>query len=435
MLAAVGLLGATAGCRSGGERAGTDESQIIDEGPSGAPGGGRGDAGGIVTGDQGPAPTYPRVPFSRVDNELDRRVGDAGLGGASLLVVQDGALLHHHDVGSVGPTTAVRVGESARWFLAAVVAMLVDDGALALDDPVADHLPELLPAGGGGRERITVRQLLSHTSGLPTDLRCGEDDRPTCDEALRAAPLTATPGERFAVSPLDDHLLIRLVEARAGRPWPEVAADRLLVPLGMTATSVDPVVAAATPTPTPTPTATPPAGASGSDADPSSPPSTTPVTAAAPPGTVPPGDRLRRLDAVTTALDLSRFLGFVLARGVTPDGRRLLAERSVLALEHDETSRLDTAAEPWVAWTGIPTYGLGVWRDRLRGDDTAAMVSAAGRFGTYPFVDRSRNAFGVLVVDDRAGVGEEAVTASSRLVQGLVPPAVDSEGRPLRRAG
>ncbi|MFN8038394.1 MAG: serine hydrolase domain-containing protein [Acidimicrobiales bacterium] len=423
----VGLVGGVVGCRSGGDRAGRDESQIIDEGPSVAPGGGRGDAGAIVTGDEGPAPTYPRVPFSRVDDELDRRVADAGLGGASLLVVQDGALLHRHDVGSVGPTTPARVGESARWFLAVVVAMLVDDGSLSLDDPVSRHLPELFPADGSGRERITVRQLLSHTSGLPTDLRCGGDEQPACDDALRATPLAAAPGEVFAVSAVDDDVLIRLVEQRTGRPWSEVATTRLLEPLGMVATTVDPGVAAAAPGPigAPGPTAPSPAGTS---AVPEAP---TPD----PPGSIPPPGGLHRLDAMTTGLDLSRFLGFVLARGLTPDGRRLVAERSVLALEHDETSRLDTAAEPWVAWTGIPTYGLGVWRDRLRGDDTAAMVSAAGRFGAYPFVDRSRNAFGVLVVDDRAGAGEAAVTASSRLVQGLVPPAVDSEGRPLRRAG
>jgi len=428
VLAVAGLLGGAVGCRSGSDRAAGDQSQIIDEGPSVAPGGGRSDAGAIVTGDEGPAPTYPRIPFSRVDDELDRRVADAGLDGASLLVVQDGALLHRHDVGSVGPTTPARVGESARWFLAVVVAMLADDGALSLDDPVGRHLPDLFPADGSGRDRITVRQLLSHTSGLPRDLpRCGDEGEPSCDEALRSAPLAAAPGEVFAVNPVDDHVLIRLVEERTGRPWPEVATARLFEPLGMTATSVDPAVAA-----------TPRSPAAGT-ATPSTGPSTTPTDPTAgptgPSGTVPPADGLRPLDAVTTGLDLSRFLGFVLARGVTPDGRRLVAERSVLALEHDETSRLDTAAEPWVAWTGIPTYGLGVWRDRLRGDDTAAMVSAAGRFGTYPFVDRSRNAFGVLVVDDRAGTHEVAVTASSRLVQGLVPPAIDSEGRPVRRSG
>ena len=67
----------------------------------------------------------------------------------------------------------------------------------------------------------------------------------------------------------------------------------------------------------------------------------------------------------------------------------------------DQTVRLDTHTEAWVAETGVPTYGLGVWRDRLRGDDVASVVSAPNRYGLYPFVDVSRSAWGIVVVDDR----------------------------------
>ncbi|MEZ5143255.1 MAG: serine hydrolase domain-containing protein [Acidimicrobiales bacterium] len=402
VLAVVALVAAVAcsGDRPPGGAAG--ESQIIDDdGARPAPG-----AGDRLSADDGPPVTYPSVPFSRVDAELEQRVRDDGLRGASLLVVQDGGALHLHSVGSVNPATPVRIGEAGRWFLAVVVAMLVDEGRMALDDPVARQLPSLIGADGD-EGRITARHLLAHTSGLPPTLTCGPAPSPSCDDAVRDAPLLASPGEVFRVGPVDDHVLVRLVEAVEGRPWPEVARRRLFTPLGMTATTVLPVAD----------------GAAGV-VDPS--------TATTRPGA---GVDVVGVDARSTGLDLARFLAFVLSRGLSVDDTRLLSERAVLGLERDETSRLDTADEPWVAWTGIPTYGLGVWRDRLRGDDTASMVSAVGRFGTYPWVDRSRNAYGVLVVEDQAGAGERAVTASARLVQGLVPPAIDTEGRPLRRPG
>lgn len=66
----------------------------------------------------------------------------------------------------VEPTDRVRIGSVTKAMLATVVLQLVDEGRLGLDDDVADHLPGLLPYD----KPITVRQLLSHTSGVPDNL-------------------------------------------------------------------------------------------------------------------------------------------------------------------------------------------------------------------------------------------------------------------------
>lgn len=65
----------------------------------------------------------------------------------------------------------------------------------------------------------------------------------------------------------------------------------------------------------------------------------------------------------------------------------------------------------------MPTYGLGVWRDRLRGDDVASVVSAPNRYGLYPFVDIGRSAWGIVVVDDHTSPRAAAVSASAVLSQ------------------
>jgi len=70
-----------------------------------------------------------------------------------------------------------------------------------------------------------------------------------------------------------------------------------------------------------------------------------------------------------------------------------------------------------VAETGVPTYGLGVWRDRLRGDDVASVVSAPNRYGLYPFVDDGSSAWGIVVFDDRTSPRTDVVSASATLTQ------------------
>jgi hypothetical protein len=58
-----------------------------------------------------------------------------------------------------------------------------------------------------------------------------------------------------------------------------------------------------------------------------------------------------------------------------------------------------------------------VWRDRLRGDDVASVVSAPNRFGLYPFLDAGRDAWGIVVIDDRTSPRAEVVSESAVITQ------------------
>ncbi len=358
------------------------------------------DEGGDATPDaedsaeRGPVITVPTVPFTLLDEQLAERIAQAALDGAALTVVQDETELHRFVAGATTTATPLPLAETGMWLTSATLMTLVDDGLVTLDEPVGIHLSFMTD---GPRGEITLRQLLSQTSGLPRDSDCASV--PGCDAAIAVAPLLGPPGTVFAVSPVGYHVAARLAEQVTGEPWADIVRERLFDPLAMPATRFRP------------------------------PGDTSPEV------TGDPGRGLLAADGETTSDDLGRFLAMILARGATPDGRVIEVE-SVEEMERDQTPNLDTSDEPWVAATGVPTYGLGVWRDRLRGDGTAlaSMVSAPNRFGLYPLVDRTRNAWAVVAVADDPVAPFQAVRDSASVAQ-LMAAAIDTDGRPVRRPG
>jgi CubicO group peptidase (beta-lactamase class C family) len=115
------------------------------------------------------------------------------------------------------------------------ILMLVDDGTLALDDPVAKHLPALDVEGWRG---VTLQHLITHTSGLPFSLIAGRDLR-ELGGIQAVAALGATyeldfePGSAFAYSDQGTDTLTAVVEAASGMPAADFVRTRILAPLGM----------------------------------------------------------------------------------------------------------------------------------------------------------------------------------------------------------
>ncbi|NEA50841.1 serine hydrolase domain-containing protein, partial [Streptomyces sp. SID10815] len=127
--------------------------------------------------------------------------------------------------------TAVPLGSLTKPYTAALVMLLVDDGDLDLDEPAAEHLPELRQM-----PQVTVRHLLSHTGGLPTG---PDSDTAAATTTARylAAVCTArdalfTPGTDFSYSNAGYVAAGRLVEEVTGMPWHEAVRALLLEPLG-----------------------------------------------------------------------------------------------------------------------------------------------------------------------------------------------------------
>ncbi|MBI5310017.1 MAG: beta-lactamase family protein, partial [Actinobacteria bacterium] len=120
-----------------------------------------------------PAWAVADVPSSaaldRVGSVLTQRSADQGIPGAVAAIVADGRVVYTHavDGGSpVGESTPFVIGSSGKSITALAAMQLVDRGVLRLSDPVKRYVPELDLADERAEARITVEQILGHTSGI-----------------------------------------------------------------------------------------------------------------------------------------------------------------------------------------------------------------------------------------------------------------------------
>lgn len=113
-----------------------------------------------------------------------------------------------------------------------VVMALVERGALGLDDTVGAHLPDYR---GGDKAELTVRQLLTHTSGIPGQVPLYRDHptRAALLDAVRLLPLTAKPGTRVQYSSQGFIVLGLIAEAAAGERLDALVERLVCAPLGL----------------------------------------------------------------------------------------------------------------------------------------------------------------------------------------------------------
>lgn len=188
--------------------------------------------------------TIPPLPRQQADIErlMQRYEGDVP--GASLLVVKDGEALVRRGYGraeleqgiEAGPATNYRLASLSKQFTAAAVLLLAQDGKLALDDRLRTWLPSL-PAA---TEAITLRHLLTHTSGLPDyeELMAEPYDGQIRDAGVlalleRQDRLLFPAGTAYRYSNSGYALLSLVVERASGLDYPAFLRTRIFAPLGM----------------------------------------------------------------------------------------------------------------------------------------------------------------------------------------------------------
>jgi CubicO group peptidase (beta-lactamase class C family) len=139
------------------------------------------------------------------------------------------------------PDTVVDLASLTKLFTAVAAVQQIEYGALRLDTPIAEYVPELTAAATHG---VTVRHLLTHTSGLRPELPLYDLPDASARDARLAAeePLTA-PGESRRYSDLNLLLLQTVVERIAGHPLDRLIADGVTGPLGMADTRFNPPAA------------------------------------------------------------------------------------------------------------------------------------------------------------------------------------------------
>jgi CubicO group peptidase (beta-lactamase class C family) len=171
-----------------------------------------------------------------VTNYLERN----GLPGASIVVVKDGKLVYEKGYGHdsegepITEKSLMRIGSVSKSFTAFAVLQLVDEGKVQLDDPVVKHLPEV-KLDDSRWNQVTIRQLLSHTSGIPSptivasanNIKAGVD-------RLHDWKLQSNPGEKYAYSNPNYWILAFLVEQVSGIEFTDYLKQKVFSPLEMT---------------------------------------------------------------------------------------------------------------------------------------------------------------------------------------------------------
>ena len=137
----------------------------------------------------------------------------------------------------------VRIGSNTKTFVAVVIMKMVEEGKVKLDEPVETYLPGLIKGQGVDGKKITVRQLLQHTSGLPEYIDESAVDyfgtrndyvspRDLLDTAL-ARPAQFAPGAKFAYTNTNYIVLGLLAERVGKRPIAEQIEAKIVKPLGL----------------------------------------------------------------------------------------------------------------------------------------------------------------------------------------------------------
>ncbi len=180
--------------------------------------------------------------FKAVDAIVEKAAAEGNIPGAVLVVGHNGKVVHRRAFGSrsLEPVreamtleTIFDLASMTKCIATATSVMkLVEDGRLRLGDSVATYLPEFAQ---NGKKDITVRDLLTHYSGLAPDLdlKSQWSGRETAYQmAMRAKP-TNPPGSQFVYSDINFEVLGFLVEKITGQPLNEFAGATIFAPLGM----------------------------------------------------------------------------------------------------------------------------------------------------------------------------------------------------------
>ncbi|MEV0244975.1 serine hydrolase domain-containing protein [Nocardia sp. NPDC050712] len=137
----------------------------------------------------------------------------------------------------VDENTLFQLGSITKPLTATVIMRLVTDGVLDLDAPVRRYLPEFVLAEERAAARITLAQLLNHTSGLDWSIinDTGEGDGALADfvATLAELPLIGAPGERASYSQAGFNVLGRLIEKVTGQTYEQAVTSIILAPLGL----------------------------------------------------------------------------------------------------------------------------------------------------------------------------------------------------------
>jgi CubicO group peptidase (beta-lactamase class C family) len=300
----------------------------------------------------------PQNDFSAITKQVQDWLDRGYYPGAAVLIAKENQVIYERCIGAYTPDTVVFIASSGKWLAAATIMSLVDEGKLSLDDPASKWIPQLK----GERGRSTLRQMLSHTSGYepyqPDDKP--KDDYQTLEESVAhivPLPMAHRPGEQFEYGGLAMRSAGRMAEVAAGKSWeqlfqerncPFVADEQHFIPVD-SGGGHSPMVGGG---------------------------------------------------ARSTLRDYTNFLSMIFNDG-SFQGRRVLSKNAIREMEADQVHGATVPRGNFVeevrGQTRNDIYGLGAWRELVKSRGSAVLLSSPSRAGAYPWIDKSRGIYGVIL--------------------------------------
>ena len=288
------------------------------------------------------------------------RVGEAGDGSGDVLVEAVHGVLSTATRVEVTPDTSFQIGSIGKIWTTTVVMQLVDEGTIDLDAPVRTYLPELTVADESVSARVTMRHLLTHTSGIDGDVfrdtGRGDDVLEKYVASLVDVEQNHALGATFSYCNTGFVIAGRVIEAVTGLTWDAAMRERVFAPLHLEHTTTLPEEAILG------------RAAVGHVGEPDEDPRPTPRWLL--PRSTGPAGLIN-----STAKELTTFARMHLAGGVGTDGTRVLSAESVTLMQERQTKLPDrhTLGDGW----GLGWILFGWDGHRLIGHDGGTLGQSA----------------------------------------------------------
>ena len=382
-----------------------------------------------------------RTKLAGIRERMQQFVDEKIIAGAVTLVGTHDQIVSLESVGSqvlesntpMRPDTLFRIASMTKPITAIGIMILVDEGKLSVEDPVEKYLPEFrgqMLVANRSKDTvtlkkpsrvITVRDLLTHTSGLPGMPPAGIANlygkrNHTLAEAVMAfsqRPLDFEPGSKWSYCNTGIDALGRIIEVLSGQPYESFLQQRIFDPLGMSDTTFYPSTEQLKRTamtygreedrkdgltegrlkPVPNSIIGPPAGAK---------------------YPIPAGG------LYSTAGDLTRLYQMMLRRGLAGD-KQVLSEASVKTMTQDQTGQLKSGFTEGMGWG----FGWGVVRKPAGITEmlSPGTYGHGGAFGTQAWIDPHKDLFVVLLIQ-RAGLPNSDASEMRKELQRIAFSAV-----------
>jgi CubicO group peptidase (beta-lactamase class C family) len=197
-----------------------------------------------VGADKQPAVVSTAAASRELDTFIAKGLADWKIPGLSIVVVNDKGVVYEkgfgvREIGKPGKVdahTMFGMMSTTKAMTALALAMLVDEGKLAWDDPIIKHLPGLRLPNAYLTEHVTVRDALRHTSGVQdADFLWAREDMSTKEviRRLEYVPATAALRSDFIYNNVMYQVAGEVVAAVSGMRWEDFVAKRIMTPIGM----------------------------------------------------------------------------------------------------------------------------------------------------------------------------------------------------------